>query len=233
MKLQNAVAFVTGANRGLGLAIVRELEARGVRKIYAAARNPDSVDLPGVIPVKLDVTNPAEVAAAAAACGDVNLLVNNAGIARLVNPLDPASIETGKEIFETNVYGLARVSQAFAPVLAANGGGAIANVLSVASWIASPPMAFYAASKSAAWAYTNALRTALARQGTQVLGLHVGYIDTDLTRGLEVPKLSPAMVAASLLDGVEAGQQEVLVDEVTQQVKAALSANPGVYLLAR
>lgn len=233
MKLQNAVAFVTGANRGLGHAIVRELEARGVRKIYAAARNPDSVDLPGVIPVRLDVTNAEEVAAAAAACGNVTLLINNAGIARLVNPLDPAAIEAGQEIFETNVFGLARVSQAFAPVLAANGGGAIANVLSIASWIASPPMAFYAASKSAAWAYTNALRTTLAGQGTQVLGLHVGYIDTDLTRGLDVPKLSPATVAASLLDGLEAGQAEVLVDEATRQVKAALSANPGVYLLAR
>jgi len=230
MQLQNAVAFVTGANRGLGLAIVRELQARGVRKIYAAARDPDSITLPGVIPVRLDVTRPDQVAAAAAACADTTLLINNAGIAPLVQPLDPAAIATGRSLFDTNFFGLVSVSQAFAPLLAANGGGAIANILSIASWIAAPHFSMYAASKSAAWAYTNALRHAVAAQGIQVLGLHVGYIDTDLTKGFDVPKLDPAQVATKLLDGLEAGQSEVLVDERTRAVKHGLSAEPGIYL---
>ena len=131
MRIENSVAFVTGANRGLGLAFAKELLGRGVKKLYAGVRNPDGVDLPGVIPVKFDVTDAAAVAAAALCCNDVTLLVNNAGIARVdASALDPAVIDNAREIFETNFYGIIRASQAFAPVLSANGGGAIVNVLS-------------------------------------------------------------------------------------------------------
>jgi NAD(P)-dependent dehydrogenase (short-subunit alcohol dehydrogenase family) len=230
MKIKDSVPFVTGANRGLGLAFVRELLARGAKKVYAGVRNPDRIDLPGVIPIKLDVTNPDDVAAAAAQCGDTTLLINNAGIARYVGFLDPTTIAAAREIFETNFYGPIRMSQTFAPILAAHGGGAIINVLSVASWINTPLLAPYGASKSAAWGFTNGLRIELLKQNTQVLGLHVGFIDTDLTKDLEFAKIQPADVVTQTLDGLEAGLEEVLADEITRMVKDGLSKQPGIYL---
>jgi len=230
MKIKDSVVFVTGANRGLGLAYVRELLSRGAKKVYAGVRDTASIALPGVIPIKLDVTNPDEVTAAAALCGDVTLLINNAGIAKAIGFLDPATIDTAREIFEANFYGPIRVTQAFAPILAANGGGAIINVLSVASWVNSGLLAPYAASKSAAWSFTNGLRAELSAQGTQVLGLHVGFMDTDMTKGFDAAKISPDEVAVKTLDGLEAGLEEVLADERTRAVKNGLSANPGIYL---
>lgn len=230
VQIQNAVAFVTGANRGLGRAIAEALLARGARKVYAGVRQPERLDLPGVEPVRLDVTDPAAAAAAAAQCGDVNLLVNNAGIARVIGFLDAQAADATREIFETNLYGLIHMSQAFAPVLAANGGGAIANVLSVASWINAGRLSVYAASKSAAWGFTNGLRNELRGQGTQVVGLHVGFIDTDLTKGFDVPKVDARDVAAQLLDGIAEGQEEVLADDITRAVKQGLSQQPGIYL---
>lgn len=230
MKIKDAVAFVTGANRGLGLAIARELLARGAKKVYAGVRDPAGVAPPGMVRVKLDVTNGEDIAAAASACGDTTLLVNNAGIARVIGYLDPCTIAATREMFETNFYGPMRMSQAFAPILARNGGGAIINVLSVASWINPPEIAPYAASKSAAWGFTNGLRTQLRAQGTQVLGLHVGFMDTDMTRSFEVEKVNPEQVAAQALAGLEAGQEEVLADDITRAVKQGLSAAPGIYL---
>src|SRR6266571_2844186 len=167
MDIKDSVAFVTGANRGLGLAFARELLARGAKRVYAAARDPSTIaGEAGIVAVKLDVTDPASVAAAAAQCPDVTLLVNNAGIARVMgSTLDPALIDAAREIFETNYYGLIRVSQAFAPILKANGGGGVVNMLSIASWVARPAMAAYGASKSAAWSYTNALRAELREYG--------------------------------------------------------------------
>src|SRR6266404_2572254 len=225
MKIQGSVAFVTGANRGLGLAFVRELVRRGAKKVYVGVRDPAAFDLPGVVPVKLDVTDSASVSAAAARCGDVTLLVNNAGIGRVnAGALDPAVIESAREIFETNFYGLVRGSQAFAPVLSANGGGAIINVLSDATWFARPLLTAYSASKSAAWSFTNALRTDLRDKGTQVLALHVGFLDTDMTRGLDVKKSDPQQVAARSLDALESGGEEVLADAQTNAVKQSLSS---------
>ena len=182
MNIKHSVAFVTGANRGLGLAFARALLARGASKVYAGVRNPEGVDIPGVIAVRLDVTDPASVAAAAAQCGDVTLLVNNAGIARVMpSMLDAQLADVAREVFETNYYGVMNVSQAFAPVLAANGGGAIVNVLSDAVWVARPFLSAYAASKAAAWSFTNALRIELRGQHTLVQGVHVGFMDTDMT----------------------------------------------------
>ncbi|HEY9068469.1 MAG TPA: SDR family oxidoreductase [Burkholderiaceae bacterium] len=231
MKLDNATVLITGANRGIGLAFAREALKRGARKVYAAARDPGSVTLAGVIPIKLDVTNDADVAAAARECGDVNFLVNNAGIASFGGFLAEDAVESAKRHFDTNVYGLIRMSRAFAPVLARNGGGALLNVLSIASWINGPLLGVYAASKSAAWGVTNGLRQELRAQGTQVVGLHVGFVDTDLTKGIDAPKSSPEAIVAYTYDAVEAGAQEVLADERTRAVKLGLSAEPGVYLL--
>ena len=232
MQLRNATVFITGANRGLGLSFAREALARGARKVYAAARNPSSVTLPGVEAVQLDVTRPEDIAAAARRCGDVTLLVNNAGIALVGGFLGEDSMDSARQQLETNFFGPLRLSQAFAPVLAANGGGAILNVLSVASWINSPVLGVYGATKSAAWALTNGLRQELRAQHTQVLGMHVGFVDTDLTRDFDAPKSNPDLVVRRTYDALEAGADEVLADEITQQVKRGLSAQPGIYLNA-
>jgi NAD(P)-dependent dehydrogenase (short-subunit alcohol dehydrogenase family) len=230
MKLHNATVLITGANRGIGLAFAREALARGARKVYAGARNPASVTLAGVEPIALDVTDPEQVAAAAQRAGDVTLVINNAGIARFGGFLAEDSIDAARAQLETNFFGPLRVSQAFAPILASHGGGAILNVLSIASWINSPMLSVYGASKSAAWALTNGLRNDLRAQGTQVLGLHMGFVDTDLTRGIEMPKATPEDIVRRAFDALEAGAEEVLGDELTQQVKRGLSAEPGIYL---
>jgi len=230
MEIKNAVVLVTGANRGLGLEFARQALVRGARKVYAGARNPNSVTLAGVEPLKLDVTNPEDVTTAAKQCGDVTLLINNAGIATTGGFLGADSVESARKHLETNFFGPLRLSQAFAEILRSNGGGAILNVLSIASWINSPMLGVYGATKSAAWALTNGLRHELREQGTQVLGLHVGFVDTDLTRGFDVPKTAPEIVVSCALDALEAGASEVLADDITRQVKRGLSAEPGVYL---
>jgi NAD(P)-dependent dehydrogenase (short-subunit alcohol dehydrogenase family) len=231
MKIENAVVLVTGANRGIGLAFVRELLARGARKVYAAARDPSTIaPQPGVQALRLDVNNPADVAAAAELASDATLVINNAGIAQPGGFMAADSEEVMRRIFETNVFGVLRVSKAFAPVLQANGGGALLNVLSVASWVNGGELAAYSASKSAAWSLTNALRHELAAQKTQVLGLHMAYVDTDLTRGFDVPKTSPVQIVQRALDGLEAGADEVLADELTQHVKLAMTATRPSYL---
>lgn len=231
MDIKNSVAFITGANRGLGLAFAQELLARGARKVYAGMRNTDGVDIPGVIPVRLDVTDVESVARAAAECGDTTLLVNNAGIARMLDStLNPAILEMARELFDTNYYGVIRVTQAFAPVLEANGGGAIVNVLSDAAWIARPFLAAYSASKAAAWSYTNALRVELRDKGIQVQGVHVGFLDTDMTHGFDMKKTSPRVVAQRSLDGIRDRLDEVIVDETTAALKASLGGPEAQYL---
>jgi NAD(P)-dependent dehydrogenase (short-subunit alcohol dehydrogenase family) len=201
MKIENAVALVTGANRGIGLAFARELLARGARKVYAAVRDPATVTLPGVQALQLDVTNFAEIHAAVKIASDVTLVINNAGIAQPGGFLLEDSEAVTRHIFETNFFAMLNMSKAFAPVLKANGGGALLNVLSVASWVNGGELAAYSASKSAAWSLTNALRHELAIQRTQVLGLHMAYVDTDLTRGLDALKSSPEEIVFRALNG--------------------------------
>lgn len=232
MELKNATVLITGANRGIGLAFAREALARGARKVYAGARDPASISLPGLQAIKLDVTSDEDVAAAAALAKDVTLVINNAGIAATGGFLADDSIESARRHLETNLLGPLRVAQAFAPVLAANGGGALLNVLSIASWINRPLLGVYGMSKSAAWALTNGLRHELREQGTQVLGLHMGFVDTDLTRGLDAPKSTPESVVRQAFDALEAGAEEVLADDATRQVKQGLAAQPPVYLQA-
>lgn len=230
MNIQNAVVLVTGANRGIGLAFARQLLARGARKVYAAARDPSTVALAGVEALQLDVTSVEQVQAAARHASDVNLVINNAGIAQPGGFLSDDSDTVARRIFETNFFGVLNMSKAFAPVLKANGGGALLNVLSVASWFNAGDLAAYSASKSAAWSLTNALRHELASQKTQVLGLHMGYVDTDLTRGFDVPKTSADEIVQRAFDGLEAGADEVLADVITQQVKQGLTAPRPAYL---
>lgn len=230
MQLKNAVVFITGANRGLGLAFAEAALAAGAAKVYTAARDPAAVTLPGVVPVALDVTDAAQVAHAAGRCTDVSLLINNAGISRQGSLLAAADgFAAARAELETNFFGPWALTRAFAPVLAANGGGAVLNVLSVLSWLTLPAVATYSASKAAAWSLSNGLRNELKAQGTQVTSLHVGYMDTDMTRGLEGPKAAPAEVARLALQGVEAGAFEVLADDISRQVKHSLSTRAPAY----
>lgn len=229
MNLQNSVVFITGANRGLGLAFAQAALAAGARKVYAAARDPATVTLPGVIPVQLDVTNPTQIVAAVAACPDVTLLVNNSGISRGSSFLGADAMAAARAEFETNFFGPWAMAQAFAPVLQANGGGAVLNVLSVLSWLTIPAVATYSASKAAAWSLSNGLRNEMRAQGTQVTSLHVAYMDTDMTRGLDAPKAAPLDVARLALQGVEAGLAEVLADDTTRHVKQSLSSATPAY----
>lgn len=233
MKIRNAVALVTGANRGIGLAFANELLARGASKVYAAARNPATITQRGVQAIRLDVDQPDDVAAAAAHASDVTLVINNAGIAQPGGFLAADSEELARRLFETNFFGMLRISKAFAPVLASHGGGALLNVLSVASWVNGGELAAYSASKSAAWSLTNALRNELAAQRTHVLALHMGYVDTDLTRGFDIQKSSPSDIVRQALDGLEAGLEEVLADDITRYVKRELNAPQPAYLLTR
>ena len=230
MKIENAVALITGANRGIGLAFARELLARGARKVYAGTRDLAVVLPSGVEPLRLDVTKPDEVTAAAQRASDVTLVINNAGIAQAGGFLAPDSEDVARRIFETNFFAVLRMSKAFAPVLKANGGGALLNVLSIASWVNGGELAAYSASKSAAWSLTNALRSELAAQRTQVLALHMAYVDTDLTRGFEVEKSSPELIVARALDALESRLDEVLADELTLQVKRGITAARPSYL---
>lgn len=223
-RIEGAVALVTGGNRGLGKALVDELFARGAQKVYAAARDPRTVTDPRATPLTVDVTSDEAVAAAAAAAGDVRILVNNAGGLVGASFLD-APVDDVRREFETNFYGPLRMTRAFVPVIAANGGGHLLNVHSVLSWLAISGS--YSASKAALWSQTNSLRLELRHRGIGVTGLHVGYIDTDMAARVDAPKSSPAAVARLALDAVEAGAHEVLADDVSRQVKAGLSGDLG------
>jgi len=232
MQIRNATVLITGANRGLGLEFARQALARGARKVYAAARDPATVTLGGVVPVRLDVTDKAAISVLARELGDVDVVINNAGIATPGALLEAESEDALRRMMDTNLFGIYHLCRAFAPVLANSGGGAFVNVLSVASWISRPNLAAYAVTKAAAWSLTNGVRDAVRAQGTQVLGVHVGFIDTDLTRDMDVPKIAPGEVVEWVYAALEAGDSEVLVDELTRQVKQGLAAQPGLYTLA-
>ncbi|VVE61388.1 short-chain dehydrogenase [Pandoraea captiosa] len=230
MQIKDAVVFVTGANRGLGLEFAKQALALGAKKVYAGSRDPSKVTLPGVIPVKLDVNNADDVAAAASLAGDVTLLVNNAGVASVSEGLTrPGSAKLLRDTLETNLFGVLAMTQAFAPVLGRNGGGALLNVLSVVSWVNSRVISEYSITKSAAWSLTNGVRHELREQKTQVVGLHAGYIDTDLTSGFDVEKTTPSDVVRQAYAAIEAGELEVHVDDTTRAVKQGLSQ--GIYLI--
>jgi len=225
--IEGSVALVTGGSRGIGQALVRELQARGAAKVYATARDPQTITVSGAVPLPLELTDPDAAATLARQAPDVTILINNAGGAVpssfLVSPVDDIRRE-----FDITFYGPLHVTRAFAPVIEANGGGHVLTIHSVLSWLAAPGLEAYGAAKAALWAQTNALRLALAPRGINVTGLHVGYVDTDLAAGVDAPKSSPKSVAAQAVDGIEAGALEVLADDVTRQVKAGLAADLAV-----
>jgi NAD(P)-dependent dehydrogenase (short-subunit alcohol dehydrogenase family) len=216
--LTNAIVLVTGANGGLGAEFVQQALDRGAAKVYATARTPRTWDDERIVPLALDVTDQASVDAAARAAADATIVVNNAGIGGSA-PLLETSVDEVEHVFATNVFGALRVAKAFAPSLA---GGALIDVHSVLSWIALA--GGYSASKAAFWSITNSLRLELAPQGTQVLGAHLGYTDTGMTADLNVEKADPADIVAAIYDALEAGEHEVLADQVSRDVRAGLSA---------
>ncbi|WP_134742228.1 SDR family oxidoreductase [Nocardioides sp. 503] len=224
--LDQSTVLVTGANRGLGKAFTEALVAAGAT-VYAGARDPESVTVAGATPVRLDVSDDASVAEVAARLGDVTVVVNNAGIGRGGSVLTAASLDGFREELETNTLGPLRVTRAFAPVLAANGGGAVVNVLSALSWATSPAVGGYSASKAAAWSLTNVTRGELREQGTLVVGVHVGYLDTDMAAHVEGPKLPPEDLVAQVLEALENGDEEVLGDDTSRFVKSVLSGPPA------
>jgi NAD(P)-dependent dehydrogenase (short-subunit alcohol dehydrogenase family) len=231
VEITDVTALVTGSNRGLGKAFVHELLNRGARRVYAGARDPDTVDFKDerVIPVRLDITSPDDVRAAVSRCGDVAVVINNAG-AMLRSPLLASpDLSAARNEMEVNYFGTLAMCRAFAPVLARNGGGAVVNVLSVASWLASPFNGSYCASKSAEWALTNAIRTELRSAGTLVVAVHAGWIDTDMAANVPDAKISTDDVAVQTLAAVQRGAEEVITDDGTRQVKAALPQDCSLY----
>ncbi|MER5222325.1 SDR family oxidoreductase [Streptomyces flaveus] len=225
MELKNAVAVVTGANRGLGRHLAAQLVEHGA-KVYAAARRPETVDLPGVRPLRLDVTDQESIREAARIASDATLLINNAGISTGATLVGGGLDEVRREM-ETNFFGPLVATRAFAPVIEGNGGGAVLNVLSALSWFHPAGLGSYAASKAAAWALSDASREELAPRGITVSALHVGYMDTDMAAGVPADqKVAAADVAAQALYGIETGLPEILADETSRYVKQSLSAAP-------
>ena len=221
MDLARATALITGANRGLGRALAVALIDRGAT-VYAGARDPDRVDVAGAKPLRLDLTDPASISEAAAAAGDVTLLINNAGSSTGADLLTGDLARIRVEM-DTHFFGTLAVTRAFAPVIESNGGGGVLNILSVLSWISLPQVGAYAAAKSAEWSLTNSLRLQLAPRGIRVAGLHVGFMDTDMARGVTVPKADPDDVARAALDALAADADEVVVDELSKATLARLS----------
>ncbi|MEV4596962.1 SDR family oxidoreductase [Amycolatopsis sp. NPDC049253] len=219
-RLQDAVVLVTGANGGLGIEFVDQALERGARRVYATARTPRQWDDERVVPLALDVTDEASVADAAAAASDTSVVVNNAGVSGRQSLLTVPLAEV-RAVYETNVFGALAVAQAFAPVLAANGGGALVDIHSALSWLAKSGA--YSSSKAALWQITNSLRLDLAGQKTQVLGAHLGYTDTPMTKALTVEKEDPRDIVAAIYDGLEEGALEVLADKTSRDIKANLS----------
>ncbi|CQD03348.1 short chain dehydrogenase [Mycobacterium lentiflavum] len=220
VNIKGSTVVVTGGQRGLGKAIVDEFLRRGAAKVYATARTPKPSTDPRLVSVALDVTQADSVAALAITASDADIVVNNAGVLGAAKLLD-SDIEEVQAVFETNYFGALRVAKAFAPILAENGGGALVNISSVLSWVGG--FGGYGDSKAAIWSLSNSLRVELEKQGTLVTSVHLGYTDTDMTTGFDVPKNDPRDVARQIVAGVENGDAEVLADDMTRHFKAALS----------
>ena len=220
--IDGAVVLVTGANGGLGIEFVKQALERGASKVYATARTPREWNDPRIVPLALDVTSAESIEAAVTAAPDVSILINNAGVSSASSSITAGTMDDLRATFETNFFGAVAVGRAFAPVVASNGGGAFIDVHSALSWLG--VAGAYSASKAAFWSVTNSFRLELAGQGTQVLGLHLGYTDTPMTKDVTAPKGDPADVVRAAFDGLESGEHEVLADETSVNVKAGLSA---------
>jgi NAD(P)-dependent dehydrogenase (short-subunit alcohol dehydrogenase family) len=231
-KIEGQTALVTGANRGIGRAYVEELLAAGASKIYAAARKPESLEQlvaegnGRIIPVALDVTKPDQIKALALAHSDTTLVVNNAGIASFEGLIHARDISPAKQEMETNYFGTLNMIRAFAPVLAANGGGAIINMASIASHVNFPVLGSYSASKAAVHSLTQGIRAELAGQGTQVVGVYPGPVDTDMAKSFPMEKTLPKAVVRRVLDGLEAGEEDIYPDPMAVEMHAGLLNDP-------
>lgn len=228
MNVQDSVALVTGGNRGLGKAFVQALLDAGARKIYVGSRHATATSDSRLQPIQLDITNPSDIANAVATCQDLTLLINNAGVAS-GSLFTAPTIDGAREEIETNYLGTLAISRAFAPILGRNGGGALVNMLSVLSWYTYPPLASYSASKAAELALTNGIRIELRSQGTLVVGVHAGFIDTEMAANFDGPKSRPEDIAQQTIEAILAGKEEVLADQRSQQAKAALTADPQAF----
>jgi NAD(P)-dependent dehydrogenase (short-subunit alcohol dehydrogenase family) len=232
MNITGAVALVTGANRGIGRAYVEALIARGATKVYAGAREPQRLaDIvaahPGkIVPLKLDITNAGDIAAAAAACRDVTLLINNAGINNQAGFIAAADLAAARAEMETNYFGPMAMCRAFAPILGANGGGAIISMLSILARVNLPMYGSLSASKAAALSLTQGVRAELARQGTLVVAVMPGAVDTEMEPNFPPPKLPPAEAARAALDAVEAGLEEAYPGDMATGMSQGLAADP-------
>jgi NAD(P)-dependent dehydrogenase (short-subunit alcohol dehydrogenase family) len=228
MDIQGSVAFVTGANRGIGKAYIAALVQAGARRIYATARNVETLkDVVAlapdrVIPLALDVTNPAQILAAAQIATDVNLLINNAGVLSAGGFFAPNSVENAQWEMNTNYFGTLQMIRAFAPILKVNGGGVIVNMLSIVSVVSVPVYGSYSASKAALHALTQGIRAELAQQGTHVVAVFPGPVDTDMAEGVPMEKVAPSEIANASLQAVEKQIEDVYPDPVSQNVFAEI-----------
>lgn len=227
MRIDGSVALVTGANRGIGQAIALALLEHGAAKVYAGARRPETITVADgrLRPIRLDVTDAADITAAAQAAQDVDIVVNNAGIAGPEAQLLNGPLDVARDVMETNVFGPWQVARAFAPVLARNGGGALVNVLSAASWWAMAAAPAYSASKAAEWSLTNALRIGLRDQKTLVVGVHSGFVDTEFSASIPAVKIAPADLAEQIVRALRDDRPEVIADEFTGSTRAALAGD--------
>ena len=234
LKIEGRVALVTGANRGIGLALVEALLDRGARKIYGGTRKPEALaDLAGVshgvvVPLRLDITDADEVQQAAKQANDVDLLINNAGIVShtFAGFEDPIWLDAARREYETNVVGSLRVSQAFAPVLAREGGGTLVNVSSVAGLVGILGVLTYSTTKAALHSLTQSTREALQGQGTRVVGVYPGPVETEMARDFTFPKASASSVAHAILDGLEQGLEDIYPDPLAREFGEAYAVNP-------
>ncbi len=226
MKLANATVIITGANRGLGRALVTATLARGARRVYAGSRDlAKLVDLPErVVPLQLDVTDPRSLAAAVATATDVTVLINNAGVLVSGGALTSSPEQIATE-FSTNVFGTLAATRAFAPALV-RARGAVLNVLSIVSFANMPGLGIYSAAKAASYSLTQALRADLAKQAVRVHAAFPGAIDTDMVRAMEMTKTSAADVAMGILDGFEAGLDDIIPDSMARDLHAMWQRDP-------
>ena len=224
-QLAAQTALVTGANRGLGREFVHQLLERGVTKVYAAARDPKSIDVtdPRVVPLQLDVTDPDSVARAAELADEVSVIVNNAGILAAASVVGDDTAQLRREL-EVNLFGPLAVTSAFADGVSERS-GVVVNVASVLSWLALGGS--YSVSKAALWSATDSMRIQLGPRGVQVVGVYMGYVDTDMAAGVEAAKTSPADVVRQVLDGIESGASEILADDLARDVRASLNQPVG------
>lgn len=232
MKIEGSNVLVTGSNRGIGRALVEAALERGAARVHATARDPSSLDAlvarsaGRVVPLELDVTSPERVKRVAERANDVDLLINSAGVLASFGVLSGSPSDVHRDI-DTNFFGLLHLARAFTPVLASRKNAALVSILSVASLASMPALGGYSTSKAAAWSLTQALRAELGKLGVQTFAVFPGPVDTDMIRTFDMPKTPPALVARTILDGVEASVLDIFPDPMSKDVGALFAKDPA------